>query len=253
MTDSKRFVLAGLGSLALLGAISSLGGCGGDRSCPCAREDLTCTGGSGPAGGGSGGSGGGTSGTGGSGGGAEAGPGPELCETSGCAVLSAPIAVAGDKADFMIEFGESDLKDVSASVITFHVYVFAGSGGALQTFVRNGSTNNYLTAFQTHDLASLSGWTDLTVDVAALTDSTLDKTQIEAFGLQILANGTGPWTTPTVVYVDSITISNGAAGPWEFTTSAQPMAVNTYNSPVDGSLVDWIGPATGSAGAGGGG
>lgn len=50
-----------------------------------------------------------------------------------------------------------------------------------------------------------------------------DPSQVEILGFQIAAGDTGPWTNPTIVLIDSITISTGVEGPWEFTDSTDPL------------------------------
>lgn len=47
---------------------------------------------------------------------------------------------------------------------------------------------------------------------------------------------------PTVLYVDSISISNAAAGPWEFSADVETMHVNYGATPVAGAEIAWLGP-----------
>jgi hypothetical protein len=63
--------------------------------------------------------------------------------------------------------------------------------------------------------------------------------------LQITAgSAAGAWSDPTVVYVDSVTVTGATVpgSPWEFATSAAPLAINFLANPVDGSNLMWRGP-----------
>jgi len=66
---------------------------------------------------------------------------------------------------------------------------------------------------------------------------------VAAIGIKLnTPTGLTGYPNPTVVYVDSITVSNGAVGPYTFDTSAAPLAINPYNNPVADSAVTWQGP-----------
>jgi hypothetical protein len=68
---------------------------------------------------------------------------------------------------------------------------------------------------------------------------------VEAVGIEVHAGGSGPWTNPTVVYVDRMAFSNAATlghGPWEFATSVDPLIINNNASPLAGSTLTFLGP-----------
>lgn len=53
------------------------------------------------------------------------------------------------------------------------------------------------------------------------------------------AGSTGPWSNPTIVRLDSITISNGAAGgPYTFDTSTDPLMMGSPYA--DGTTFTWV-------------
>jgi hypothetical protein len=58
-------------------------------------------------------------------------------------------------------------------------------------------------------LAALSqGWTDVVIPVGAASGS-YDPTAISQLNIEILANGSGPWRDPTLIYIDRIWSTNG--------------------------------------------
>ena len=60
--------------------------------------------------------------------------------------------------------------DFSAAVITYRVFVRAGSGGYIQAYVQHGGTPDYNLVYHgQQNLSGLSGWTELVWDVGATT------------------------------------------------------------------------------------
>ncbi|MGK3965952.1 hypothetical protein WMF38_17450 [Sorangium sp. So ce118] len=162
--------------------------------------------------GGAGGDGaGGATGTGGAGGAPDIGPGPEE-SCSGCARLAVPLTEASTGTLF--EFNWPELVDLTGATVTFRVKAQAGTGGGVQTYVQNGGAQSWVgVPWAWTDLSSLGEWTELTIDVdaAAVDAPTFDKTQVLRLGLKVDAGTAGPWANPTVVYIDSITVTRPAS------------------------------------------
>ena len=190
---------------------------------------------------------GGSAGSGGTGG--SGGTASETC--SGCARLSVPLAAAGDRTHYLIPL--SGNVDFSAAVVTYRVFVHAGSGGHIQAYVQHGGIPDYNLVYHgQQSLSGLSGWTNLVWDVGAMS-TPFDKTIVQRVGIEVLAGNTGPWANPTVVYLDSISVSGASTGPWTFdtadTVSAAPggapagvLWLGFGDMPVAGSDVTWLGP-----------
>ncbi|WP_437572295.1 hypothetical protein [Sorangium sp. So ce542] len=231
----------------LVGAFATTG-CGDDGS------------GGGGAGGSSSGSGtsstltggnGSSTGTGASGGaGGEGGGGTidpsESCP--GCARLSVPFRSAGSATQFFIGFDEAI--DLTGAVVTFRVKAHAGTHGGLQPFVQNGGELFWANVGYTwNPVAGLGEWTDLTIDVDALAPASpaFNRTQVKLIGLQVTAGNTGPWANPTVIYVDSITVTKGGS------TSAARGAWGMRDEFGEGGEggASGVGGAGGTSGAGG--
>lgn len=204
-------------------------------------------------------SGAGTGGTGGAGaGGAGAGAGgagPEVC--SGCARLSVPLNDANDRAHFCVTLEEET--DLSAAIITFRVARFAGTGGSFRGYIQHDGSPDWVFLEGADTPFSSIGTTpgDIVWDLSTVT-TTFDKTIIARIGIQVTASGATAWTNPTVLYVDSISVTGAdpAIAGWTFDTSATvhttpvtflapgPMWHNNHTDDTTavGSAISWLGP-----------
>ncbi|WP_437318918.1 hypothetical protein [Sorangium sp. So ce385] len=211
------------------------GGAGGSSSSGSTSSTLTGGNGSSTGTGASGGAGG-------EGGGGTVDPG-ESC--SGCARLSVPFTSAGEATQFFIGFDEAI--DLTGAVVTFRVKAHTGTNGGVQPFVQNGAELFWANVGYTwNPVAGLGEWADLTIDVDALAPASpfFDRTQVKLLGLQITAGNTGPWANPTVIYVDSITVTKGGS------TMAARGAWGTRDEFGEGGA-GGVGGASGVGGAGG--
>jgi hypothetical protein len=180
--------------------------------------------------------------------------GQESCAgASGCARLSVPLAAEGDRTHFSIALG-ADV-DFSTAVVSYRVRRVSATGGRIWAYLQHGGTPDFdLIYGGARDLDDLgSEWTTLTWDVAATVPPfPFDKTVIARVGIEILASDPGPWTSPTVVDLDSIEISGPSVGPWPFddassvsSEAAAPpgvlwMSDNAPDEVVAGSMLLWI-------------
>ncbi|MGK4006893.1 hypothetical protein WMF31_29995 [Sorangium sp. So ce1036] len=214
-----------VGSFALAGCgdddegTGGSGGAGGEGGSSTTTTGVGGEGGGGEGGAGEGGAGEGGAGEGGAGeggageGGGDTGIGPdESC--SGCARLSVPLTESGQATQFLVTFDEP--VDLTGATITYRVKTYAGTSGGVQPYVQNGDALAWATAgWGWNPVSELKEWTDITIDVDAAVvpegSAPFDKSQVLMFGLQITAGDEGPWTNPTVVYVDSITVTRPAS------------------------------------------
>lgn len=180
-----------------------------------AAGTLGTSGASGSAGGGvagSGGSGGAIGGGGGKGGSGGAG-GATPVPATGCAKLSVPLDDANDRAHFVVTFPAT--VDMTVGSISMRVYVQAGVGGTIFNYVQDSAPNYHffgVTTATRPGLPSLAGWTTITWDVGGQPDTAtpvtnIVKTGIKRLGIEINAAPATVWSNPTIVYVDSITVS----------------------------------------------
>jgi hypothetical protein len=212
-------------------------------------------GGAGSGGAGSGGAGAGGAGAGGAGaGGAGAGGTGEVC--TGCARLSVPLATNTDRAHFVI--GLPSPTDFSMATIAIRVARYAGTGGHFKAYIQEGSPN-YLQQVSTETNIASIGTAMQTINWDVSTAGTgADKTIISRVGLEIIGTGATSFTNPTVIYVDSITITGTTLtmASFPFDTSSTVSTTPTSSGPnnvmwlnnfsadtnVTGAALSWLGP-----------
>ncbi|HYQ16737.1 MAG TPA: hypothetical protein VEQ58_13290 [Polyangiaceae bacterium] len=154
---------------------------------------------------------------------------------SGVAVLSVPLP---EGTDFGAAQRFADLFPPSANLngasVTVRVYAPGATGGTLVVFVSD-TASAFSPRVVTTDLADLSEkWTDITVPVVSA--GAFDATIVKQVNIEVHA-GAGPWTDPTVVYVDGVHSSNGVVKD-TFGTSFGNMVTSGYVV-IDGSTLGW--------------
>jgi len=170
---------------------------------------------------------------------------------SGCARLSLPLKAAADKANFAISL-PNNRTDFSNATLTIRVYRQSGSGGQIKGYIQHGGQPDFLQLFQDTpvELASVGDWQNVVWNVGAQASS-YDKTNVGRVGVQVTGAGATSWTNPTVVYVDSISVTGASTGPWNFDNSgtvspnhmtgggANILFCNSGDSPVSGTTINW--------------
>jgi hypothetical protein len=212
--------------------------------------------GSAQGGGGNGGTAGASAGSAGLAGSGGTGASPPLTTCTGCARLEAPFDSSDDKANFVINLPNTVF--LGNAQITFRVYREAGTGGAVKGYIQHGGSPDFHQLFQSNAvrLSVLKGWTEFTWNVGAQEAPNYDK-NVARIGIQITAEGSTEWAKPTIVYLDSITVTNASAGPWTFNDggtiiTGDPMCPATHSSrnvlwcnggdsPVSGTRITWLG------------
>lgn len=183
------------------------------------------------------------------GGSATGGTEPDGCP--GCARLSVPLAASGHKGNFVIALPQ--VTNFTGAVIRYRLFKRAGSGGEVKGYIQHGGSPDYAQLFQSQAvrLSALEGWHDLVWNLAS-EGASYDKTIVGRVGIQVIGLGSTSWTNPTVVDVDSITVTGPAVGPFEFdsassvssdaTIGAPPNVLwrNSGDNPVAGAAVSWV-------------
>jgi hypothetical protein len=178
------------------------------------------------------------------------GSGGQTGTCSGCARLSVPIAADGDSANFRIDLAST--VDMSSATITFRLCVSAGTGGILQAYVQHSGTPDYAQLFQgwqvlTGIMNFTAGFQNVAFNVGT-TAGTFDKTVVGRIGIQVGDGNSTSWTNPTVVHIDSITVSGAAIGPYNFESASTiaamagasgVMGLSNDTSPA-GSAITWL-------------
>jgi hypothetical protein len=182
--------------------------------------------------GGTGGAAGGSAGATGTGG-AAGGAGGSGQTATGCAKLSVPIDDAGDKAHFVVSL--TSPADLSGATVSMRIYVQAGAGGSIFNYVQDSGTYHFLgvPAAQRRLLSGSSGWSTLSWNVgtedAAATG--IVKTSIKNIGIELNAQPSATWSSPTIVYIDSLTVTSPSLSfTFDATASVSPTPMTTNGS-----------------------
>jgi|SRR6478735_322874 len=221
------------GSTDVGGAVER-GGSAGNGSGGGGKGGAMSTGGA--TGAGAGGAGTGSAGT----AGASAGSGGGAVQTSkGCAKLSVPLVASGDKAHFVISLASP--ADLSAAKVSMRLYVQAGTGGTLFNYVQDNGTYHFLGVppADRRELSSFSGWSTLTWNVGTEPEgsSGIVKTSIKNIGIELNAQPSSAWTSPTIVYVDSVTVTTPTLS---FTFDASTSVYTTPTTMSAASQALWL-------------
>jgi hypothetical protein len=156
--------------------------------------------------------------------------------------MSVPLETANTGTQFQLNLAATD---ISNSTVTYHLFVYTGVGGWLQPYVQDGAPSYASCGFGVTTIPSVTGWADVTLSVnpTNCTNATFDATMVTAIGLKIAAGTQGPWSNPTVVYLDSIMVTNtdGTVLSRTFDAGLEGFSMNGYMA-VAGSAVTWLGP-----------
>jgi hypothetical protein len=121
---------------------------------------------------------------------------------AGIAILSVPLAANMQRQRFADLFGPVELE---GATLTVRVYAPGATGGTLSIYVSDADFS-FAPQMLEVDLTSISTkWRDLSIQIAST--GAFDATQVRQVNLDV-NSATGPWTNPTVLYVDSVRTSN---------------------------------------------
>ena len=138
-----------------------------------------------------------------------AGAGGVIQTANGCAKLSVPLDEATDKAHFVISLAST--ADLSGATISMRFYVQSGQGGTIFNYVQDSGTYHFLGVPEAkrQALSGAVGWSTISWNVGTEPDpgTGIVKTSIKSIGIEINAQPSSAWSSPTVVYVDSITVT----------------------------------------------
>jgi hypothetical protein len=132
---------------------------------------------------------------------------------------------------------------------TFTLCVASSSAATthLQFIFQNGGDNNYtgnysgLTA-----LSAISACPTMQAISIAVAGGTLDATRVASLGIVVQADNIASTGAPTVINVDSIKLTDNAAGPYDFTFNSLPMSINQYVPLVPNSAISFAGSGGGT-------
>lgn len=233
------------------GGTLSTAGSGGTAGSATGGESTAGSGGTAGPGGGSGGSGGTSAGAG----------GTAPVTATGCAKLSVPIDDAMDRAHFVLSFSTAiNMSDATTSAISMRIYVKDGVAGTIFNYVQDSQYRFFgVTTANRPPLNSSVGWQTLNFPVGSQPDggsagaggsspaTNIAKTDVRRVGIEInAAPATAGWTNPTIVYVDSITVTTIPTAPaqnFTFDTTSTVNASTTLTTDQANGIL-WLNSGT---------
>jgi hypothetical protein len=171
----------------------------------------------------------------------------EAC--SGCARFSVPMT-AGNQFG-MFELNLPAPVDMTATTITWRVMAvgFTGTSGGVAPYVRDAQNRDQ--CFIWTNLSALGAWTNVTCEFSQrfaggsmAPNNAFDRTTVAKIGLQIHSGGVAANATYSnaLVYLDSVTFSNGVSPDITFDASIGDLAFLPADSAgPDGTSVDFLG------------
>jgi hypothetical protein len=159
--------------------------------------------------------------------------------------------MASDRAHFTILL--SAKSDLSSATITLRVARLKGIGGTILAYVQGGSPDYILRFGMPIEIDSLGTSMQDVVWKVADTRGSADLTAIERIGIEINGSGGGPYSNPTVIYVDRMDVASSS---WTFDAAASVYTTPTVSGPVaqiwlnnhsgdttvSDASVSWLGP-----------
>ena len=157
----------------------------------------------------------------------------------GCARLSAPLTASNQFGEAIIDFSAAPFDGTNAT-LSARVCVLSGSGGAVELVVASGTTPDVAgTGVVLASTASCAmGFTNITFALSSPGQGMFNPAAINAIAVAVVATDPGPWANPTIIQIDSISVSNNVVGPFNFDASTDPLIAT---GSVMSSL-SWIGP-----------
>src|SRR5512133_3137558 len=168
-------------------------------------------------------------------------PANQVCNAGVCGAaqgvvaLTVPLSASGQNQRYADKLPA--LPNLTDADVVVRIYAPGATAGALAVYVQD---QNYVSGgWTSFPLTTLSnGWSDITVKAGPAAGS-YDPKHINQITLEVMADGSGPWASPTVVYVDSIRSSNGVLND-TFDASIGGF-VSSGMQIVQGSKLEWAG------------
>ncbi len=130
---------------------------------------------------------------------------------------------------------------MSSTVVTVRVrVVMEGNAGGFQLYAKNGEPGygSYYYGW-TNFTDATDDFVDVTMDLGAIPDpeGSFSKAAVRFIGINATTGAAwdGAVYGDVYLFIDSITFSDGSVADLTFDTNSDGIAINIYNSPVEGS------------------
>jgi hypothetical protein len=134
----------------------------------------------------------------------------------------------------------STLPNLTGGTVTLRLYAPGATKGLLNLYVGDAAFDSSSNGTQVPLSTLSSGWSDVVVSVG-IAAGLYDPVNISQINIEITTGGTGPWTNPTLIYIDRIWSSNGLVND-TFDTEAEFVSkiVMSSNMKLAGSTMSWF-------------
>ncbi|MFZ5890858.1 MAG: hypothetical protein ACOY0T_07400 [Myxococcota bacterium] len=151
----------------------------------------------------------------------------------GIVVFSVPLTAAAQIQRYADKF--TPAVNLTNSIITVRMYAPGATNGVVNIYLSDADFSG--SNGQLVELVTLNkGWTDVAVPVGGISGE-FNPIQVTQVNLEVGAGNAGPWTNPTLVYVDSVRTSNALVND-TFDASIGNM-VRSQSVSITGSTLSW--------------
>ena len=165
----------------------------------------------------------------------------EVCNTGVCGApqgviqMKVPLASSSDNQRYADKF--TQVPNLLGATITLRLYAPGATGGQINIYLSDADfTGSSGVLVPLADLAN--AWKDVTLVVGGSAGGFFDPTEVKQVNLEIQGSGSGPFASPTIVYLDGVRTSNNAVA-HTFDTSVGDF-VQSMSQMVSGSTLAWM-------------
>jgi hypothetical protein len=160
------------------------------------------------------------------------------CEPLGLAVLSVPFTAAGQAQRYSAVYPDPGQQNLLNDVVHLRLYAPGATGGSVNIVVLDGMGGPAVTRLV--ELSNLSdGWVTISIPMGPA-EGDWDPSAIRAILLDTASGTTGPWTNPTILYVDRIWSDNRDVDDQFEDDTARLVMATSGSAFLAGSSLDWI-------------
>lgn len=165
----------------------------------------------------------------------------EVCSSGVCGPpqgviqMKVPLAATSDDQRFADKF--TQVPSLLGASITLRLHAPGATGGQINIYLSdNDFTVSSGIQVSLADLAS--GWKDVTLVVGGSVGGSFDPSEVKQVNIEVTGGNSGPWATPTILYLDSVRTSNQAIM-HTFDSSVGDFVQSSLQN-VPGSTYTWL-------------
>jgi hypothetical protein len=156
------------------------------------------------------------------------------CEPSGLAEFSIPFTAAGQTQRYGASHSTA-VVNLTNDIVNVRLYAPGATGGSINIYLngQNGVGPGVILALSTLS----SGWQTIAIPVGGI-NGNFDPVAVRQVTFDVMSGDTGPWTNPTLIYVDRIWSDNLNLND-RFVSQVTPPGVISGATAVSGATLAW--------------